>query len=42
MVDLNVSDLPQEKDVAHVSEVLTAISGHLTTFRAQMKQKVNV
>lgn len=40
MKDLNVADLPPEKNVVQVNEVLSFISNQLTSFRAVIKQKV--
>ncbi|KAF8179171.1 hypothetical protein BJ912DRAFT_646907 [Pholiota molesta] len=40
MEDLNVADLPPEKGVLQVNEVLSSISNQLTSFRAVIKQKI--
>lgn len=41
MVELGISELPHEKNAAQVAEVMSCISGQLTSFRAVMKAKVS-
>lgn len=41
MVELGISELPHEKNAAQVAEVMSCISGQLTSFCAVMKAKVS-
>lgn len=42
MVELNVSNLPQDKNVVKIAEIKSVISNTLTTFRSVIKTKVGL